>query len=219
MGGMGSGRRHNQGGKDTVNDRQNLDVRQLQRKGLLTDGQSFRWSWKYDGESAGSIQIRLKDDKLTLIYRHKRDEHNWQSVESPVRLEWTPCTYGGRRAWFICPAKGCTRRVALLYFGEEGLFACRHCQGLIYECQRENLDDRATRQADKIRAQLQWEPGFLNGHGMKPKGMHRSTAERLAFKHDVYVSTSVSVARILQLIEAGLGGILEDLDLFGKNEK
>jgi hypothetical protein len=136
-------------------------------------------------------------------------------MEYPVWLEWTGCTLGGRRVWFLCPAAGCGRRVAILYCG--GIFACRHCYRLAYACQRENTDDRATRRADKIRERLKWEPGILNGHGIKPKGMHWRTYQRLTIKHDAHVGISLNIMQQrMRMIEARLGGIDEDLNLFRK---
>lgn len=75
----------------------------------------------------------------------------------PVTLEWTSLHFGGRRAWFLCPARGCGRRVAVLYGGST--FACRYCHKLVYECQRETADDRAMRRADTIRRRLKWPRG------------------------------------------------------------
>jgi hypothetical protein len=69
----------------------------------------------------------------------------------------------GSRAWFICPAVGCGRRVAILYGGS--IFACRHCYQFAHASSREDAGDRATRRADKLRARLDWEPGILNGRG------------------------------------------------------
>ena len=43
MGGWGSGR--GQRGKDTTSDLRSLDVRRLQRDGLLTAGRTFSWRW------------------------------------------------------------------------------------------------------------------------------------------------------------------------------
>lgn len=45
---------------------------------------------------------------------------------------------------------------------------------------------------DKIREKLNWEPGFLNGNGCKPKGMHWKTFEHLQKEHDVYAKKSTS---------------------------
>ena len=54
-------------------------------------------------------------------------------------VEWTRCTFGGRRPWFIC---SCGKRVAKLYGG--GIFiGCRHCYNMIYECQRRGEKSRA----------------------------------------------------------------------------
>jgi hypothetical protein len=35
---------------------------------------------------------------------------------------------------------------------------------------------------------LQWEAGILNGNGIKPKGMHWATFERLQARHDALVN-------------------------------
>jgi hypothetical protein len=126
---------------------------------------------------------------VILNYR-SRSGGEWQPVEYPVYLEWTPCNFGGRRAWFVCPARGCGRRVAILYGGS--IFACRHCHRLAYPSQRETWDDRAARRADRIRARLGWERGILNAKGLKPKGMHWRTFERLEAEHDAFVDAAVA---------------------------
>lgn len=191
MGGMNSGRR-NQGGKRTTEDCRSLDVRQLQRDGLLTNENSFGWSWTRNGEKMASIQVKVKDNRVILDYRHQSNGSEWKNQNYPILLEWTPCNYGGLRAWFKCPASGCGRRVAKLHIGSAGIFACRHCYQLAYACQRENSDDRATRQVEKIRERLGWLPGILNGHGIKPKGMHWQTYHRLVFEHDTFVNVSLA---------------------------
>ena len=211
MGGIGSGRRH-QGGRGTTSDDRSLDVRRLHRDGLLAPGQTFGWNWTRDGETLASILIRTEADTLILSYRYKRAAGDWTPMEYAVPLDWTACTYGGSRPWFICPATGCGRRVAKLYLGGSGVFACRHCYRLAYDCQRETADDRATRRAETIRQRLGWEAGILNFPGRRPKGMHRRTFERLKGRHDAFVSASVAgMARRLRLVEKGLGGLLDDL--------
>lgn len=216
MGGMNSGRRH-QGGKDTTDGYRAVDVRRWQREGLLTPGRAFGWQWSRNGKKMASIQVRSEVDQVTLIYRHRSGGGEWQDEQYPVLMAWTPCNYGGKRAWFLCPAAGCGRRVAILYGGN--IFACRHCTRLAYRCQRENLHDRATRQADKIRDQLAWEPGILKGHGSKPRGMHGRTYQRLTIKHDALVDVSLGwMRRRMRMIDATLGGSGEDLNLFRKIE-
>ena len=111
-------------------------------------------------------------------------------------------TYGGTRVWWLCPT--CGRRVAILYIGKTP--ACRHCYCLAYRSERENTDGKATRQADKLRERLGWEPGILNGNGPKPKGMHWRTFERLQAKHDALVLLSFTE------MTAKLGRIQSRLD-------
>jgi hypothetical protein len=217
MGGMGSGRR-DQSGKETTDDCRSLDVRYLQRSGLLSAGRSSILNWTRNGKNEASIQVRMEADRVILDYRHQRYGSEWNSQNYPVRIEWTPCHYGGARAWFLCPANGCGRRVAKLHLNG-AIFACRHCYRLAYASQRENLDDRASRRADKIRDRLKWEPGILNGHGIKPKGMHSRTYQRLTIKHDAHVGISLNIMKQrMRLIEARLGGIDEDMNLFRKIE-
>ena len=202
MGGMGSGLRY-QGGKNTTSDMRALDIRRLQRDGLLTSGRAFNWQWTINGAKVADINIRTETDRVIVNYRSRRSGGEWQPMEYPVYLEWTGLHYGGRRAWFLCPARGCGRRVAILYGG--AIFACRHCHELVYASQRETDDDRAARRADTIRRRLEWEPGILNGEGWKPKGMHWRTFERLKAAHDAHVNLSlVGIARRFGLMNREL---------------
>lgn len=216
MGGFGSGR--GQGGKDTTSEMRALDVRRLQRDGLLTPGRSFNWQWSINGEKVADINIRTETDRVILNYRSRSSGGEWQPMEYPVTLEWTPCHLGGRRAWFHCPARGCGLRVAILFGGS--IFACRHCHRLAYASQRERADDRATRRADRLREKLKWEPGILNGDGDKPKGMHWRTFERLKSEHDAFANASwISMAERLGLMNRRLVGLgLEPLDDLGRND-
>lgn len=216
MGGWGSGRWHT--GKGLTGECHSLDVRQLQRDGLLTPGRAFGLNWTRNGETLASIQVWTAADRLTLSYRWRSGGADWRPVEYPVRLARTPCTYGGARPWFLCPAVGCGRRAALLYLGGSGIFACRRCYQLAYACQRQGADDRAIRRADKLRARLSWEPGILRGHGGKPKGMHWRTFDRLNAQHDAFVEVSLALmAARLRLLERlgvedrGLYDLLSDL--------
>jgi len=155
----------------------------------LIPEKSFLVSWKRDGQALASINVRTNSSSLTLNYRHRR-AGDWENKEYPVRLEWTNCAFGGRRAWFLFPAQGCGRRVAILYSGS--VFACRHCYQLAYASQRENEGDRAIRRADSIREQLGWITGIANPNGDKPKGMHWVTFERLTAKHDSHAWKAIA---------------------------
>ena len=211
MGVFGSGRGQN--GKGTTSEMRALDIRRLQRDGLLAPGRWFMWRWSRNGEDVASIRIRTETDRVILNYRSRSNGGDWQPMEYPVFLDWTSLHLGGRRAWFLCPGKGCGRRVAILYGGL--VFACRHCYKLAYQCQRESGDDRTMRRADTIRLRLGWGAGIANPEGGKPKGMHWRTFERLRAEYRTFADASWSaMAERLGLIDRRLAGLgLESLDV------
>lgn len=189
MGGLGSGNHWRYGSKSTTDDYRSIDVRRWEREGVLRPGYCGGWQWKRHGEVIASINMRTESGRVTLSYRHRSGGGEWKDEKYPVRIVRTPCHRGGSRAWFLCPALGCGRRVAILYGG--AIFACRHCYRLAYASSREDTGSRATRRADGLRERLGWEPGILNGDGGKPKGMHWRTFERLTAQHDVLVMRSM----------------------------
>jgi hypothetical protein len=187
MGGYNSGRH---GGKRTTDDMHPLDIRKINRAGCLKPWQSFGWQWSSNGKVVASINIRVLDDSVNLNYRTRDRGGEWQDMDYRVRIERTACHYGGQRVWWVCPAVGCGRRVAVLYGGK--VYACRHCHKLNYQSTRETPDDQATRRADKIRKRLGWEAGILNGNGIKPKGMHWTTFDRMERQHDAHVNAALA---------------------------
>lgn len=200
MGGYGSGRRPTRN-NGTVTDMRRLDVRKMKREGCLESGRSGGWQWRRGGEVVASVCYESLPGALRLFYTVRESGREPERLDYRVGLEWTPCTYGGARVWFRCPS--CDRRVAILYGGR--VFACRQCQRLAYDCQRERPDDRVTRQADKLRERLGWEPGVLNGAGRKPKWMRWRTYHRLEGRYDAKTS------RLLVLMRRRFGC---DLDPF-----
>ena len=213
MGGFGSGCW--QRGKRTTIDMRSLDIRRLQRDGLLTLGKSWTTQWQRNGEEVASIQIRMEVDRVILNYLSRSNGGKWQRMESPVTLQWTPCNLGGRRVWFRCPAQGCGQRVAILYGGT--IFACRHCHKLAYQCQRETNDDRVMRRAEAIRQRLGWGAGVANPEGEKPKGMHWRTFVRMKAEHDAFANASLAgISKRLQLMKQQLRKLgLDPLNGFG----
>jgi hypothetical protein len=180
VGGQRRGRRPS--GRNTTSGYNQLDVRRLQRDGLLKAGPSFVWQWSRAGKSIGSINVKTDSERVTLQYRNRPTaEDEWQSVECPVRLEWTECNYGGKRAWFLCPG-ACGRRVAILYYAQN--FACRKCHHLAYDSQHEDADRRAVRKAQTIRIKLGGSGSLSERFPWKPKGMHWQTYEDLFDRAD-----------------------------------
>ena len=156
-------------------------MRRWRRDDLLRAGCSFDWKWTLRDQTDISIGVRVGADKLNLACRRKLPSGEWHSESYDVRLAWTGCYLGGRRRWFLCPAAGCGRRVAILYNG--GIFACRHCCKLAYRCQGESTHDREVRSLNKIRTRLGWMPGIFNPSPGRPKRMHLRTYWRLLKRH------------------------------------
>ncbi len=151
MGGWGSGRwpRTRDGLFEQV---RRIDVRQLQREGVLRTGWTGAYSWTTDGKPSASVSLAFVDDVLLLGYEYRpRGAGEPITVERRVHIEWTPCNYGGRRSWFRCPA--CGHRMAHVFVADERI-ACRRCLNLRYASQTEGRVDRASRKARRIRARL-----------------------------------------------------------------
>jgi hypothetical protein len=210
MGGPGSGNRWRYGTRSTTDEMRSIDVRRWAREGMLQPGYRGGWRWSINGREIASIRMRAEADRVILTYRHRSGGGEWKDEEYPVFLARTACQLGGSRVWFLCPARGCGRRVAILYGGT--IFACRRCHQLAYDSTREDAGGRATRRADHIRMRLGWEAGILNGDGPKPKWMRWRTFDRLVERHDGYVHRSwVGMAvklRMTGLLER-LGGDFE----------
>ena len=171
MGGFGSTRWAWTSTKDTVESSRSLDINRLNRAGCLRPGHSGDWEWTRDGERVASVLFRREGDRLVLSYRVRSHGSDWQDVEQPARIVWTPCRFGGARPFFVCPGVvngiACGRWVAKLY--EAGTyFLCRHCYRLAYASQREDRYDRALRRANNIRVRLGGEPGTASVFPARP---------------------------------------------------
>ena len=173
MGGSGSGNFYRFDSKTLTEHCISIDVRQLNRKGRLAPGQRYSWKWT-DGNN---IMIETKSCAIELDYKISCDGEI-KKINYEVPLTWTSCNYGGKRPWFICPGKGCGRRVAKL-FSRHGYFLCRNCHDLGYLSQREGKDSRLLYKAQRIYRRL----GVNNRDDLystpKPKGMHQTTYDRL----------------------------------------
>jgi len=113
-----------------------LDIRRLHQEGVLARCGAASWQWTHNDQPYANLRIRPEADRVMLSYRHSSGGNDWQSKEYPVFLVQSHCHFGGARTWFLCPARGCGRRVAVLYGG--GIFACRHCHQLAYDSQPRN---------------------------------------------------------------------------------
>jgi hypothetical protein len=187
VGGVGSGSWYRFDKKATTEECHGVDFRYLHRNGLLRSGRPFSLRWSRAGRETGSIGGVAHDDRVNFLYRHRAGPGDeWDDVKETVPLDWTPCNFGGKRPWFLCPGmvgdKRCGRRVAVLY-GPGRYFLCRHCYDLRYESQREDKTQRALTRAQKIRKRLGGSANMTQPFPEKPKGMRWRTYERLFWEH------------------------------------
>jgi len=179
MGGSGSGRWFRHSTKRIVENSNTIDIRRLHRDGLLEPGNSLSMEWSFRGKPDGEITINVEHHRMRLVYYTKREDKEWEAVDQPVNITWTPCHYGGSRPWFFCPE--CDRRAAVIY-GAGKYFLCRHCHTLVYQSQNSNKADRLMATARKIRRRLGADERIREPIVFKPKNMHQKTFDSLRHK-------------------------------------
>ena len=190
MGGWGSGRRTNS--KAVTDDYCRIDVLWMQRQGNLRPNMGGTLTWSQRGEQIASIGYQSSGHSLQLKYKSRSRGEDWQPVDMTVHLSWSDCRFGGVRPYFTCPAIGCGKRVQHLYGGSP-YYVCRHCLNLAYQCQKEELLDRAARRAEKLRERLDFPFGILDGAPcIKPKGMHWKTYNRLCMQEAYFCQRALS---------------------------
>jgi hypothetical protein len=141
-------------------------------------------AWRRGEREVSSIGLVAEHGRVVLKYRRRRgglgDE--WEDVEQPVYLTWTPCNLGGKRPWFVCPGvvsgRYCDRRVAILYSAGR-YFLCRHCYDLTYRSKQASDRLGPLHKARRIRQRLGGSANLMEPFPERPKGMHRSTYHRL----------------------------------------
>jgi hypothetical protein len=194
--------------KLTTDDVKSLDIRLLHRKGALEHRGIATLSWSNgDGDTVGSMQVEVTVNTLVLRYNYRDRGGLWEQIREIVRMDRTPCNYGGCRVWVRCP--GCTKRVAILY-GAGLRFLCRHCYQLPYATQ--NVDDmfRIARKVHKIRRRLSAPADMSEPIVFKSKGMHWRTFERLrwqeAMAQEAYLNVFAAALRSLGIRPRTISG-------------
>lgn len=129
-----------------------ISIRQLKRDGCLsrmfTSGE-LSWSNNF-GKKLVNVGYQIS---IIGVRSYMRLQYNFKigttgeagDLDYEIRLVSTPCNFGGRRWWFICPlitdGMACNRRVGVLYLGDK-YFGCRHCYDLTYKsCQQSHKFD------------------------------------------------------------------------------
>jgi hypothetical protein len=168
----------------TVEEALKLDVSVLRRYGALRRVAGWM-RWERKGETAAAVEFYIQRDptrrpELVLVFHVKRGSDRPYLAKQTFPLVSTSPNYGGTRWWFRCV---CGRRVAKLYLPPGSTeFLCRHCHEVVYSSQREGKRDRLLRRARKLERRLTTRP---DGSLARPRGMHRSTFERIADEIEV----------------------------------
>lgn len=171
MGGFGSGNRMQSRSRPLCEQMRRIDVRYMQNTRLLMAGTHGTLRWRWGDEPSGSVQYKMHESAMELIYRFRRDDEDWQDARERITLEKRPQPFGGERTYFLCPR--CNRRCMVLYGGLR--FLCRKCHGAGYMSQSEDAIDRLRRKAEKLRTRLGDSQGIDWPLPDKPKGMHWRT--------------------------------------------
>jgi hypothetical protein len=182
MGGIGSGNLWRYGTRDTCEASLRIDIRYMRSKGMLTPGRQGTLSWSRGGESISSINYKCYETTLELDYRTRPAGGDWTPVNEHISIERTVQPFGGTRRYFRCSR--CFGRCLVLYGGS--YFRCRKCQNLAYASQNQDLRDRASAKARKIRERLGDDGCFDDPFPAKPKGMHWRTYDKLERQCEIY---------------------------------
>jgi hypothetical protein len=201
MGGFGSGRT---GGMPTVEatDSLTLDVnrvmhlvkRALRAEGLRsvpagrwleTQPIVFCWTRRDEAEPWAVVEVSLRIGAEWGEARLRYDVDHFSYPTGPrdlaVELYTTPCRFGGRRWWWLCPATG--RRVAKLYLPNGGTRFLSRGPGayrLAYQSQRDDWIGNAHARATRIHRRLGGPYGHVSSAPPpRPKRMRRATYDRL----------------------------------------
>ena len=179
LGGFGSGKYDRYGRKRACEEVKFIDIRELKRKTYLGKEGYIYLSWSFGGKPSGDISMKILEDRVNFLYSIINNRSGKkQKLNYWTNLDYTPCNYGGRRVWFLCPI--CYRRRALLYCGQDGYFKCRNCANLNYRSSQKEKDliYRIDNKIESIRKKLGipecniWD---VLERADKPKYMHYDT--------------------------------------------
>ncbi len=139
--------------KSRVDEVRSIDILDLQRKGVFSKGSSWSWtsSWSRNGEVVAFISYRVEAGEngpsgLRFMYSiGEKDTGEKKDYDYVISVVATPCNFGGKRWWYMCPlvvnGRSCRRRCRIVYMppGAE-YFGCRECHRLTYESRQRHRE-------------------------------------------------------------------------------
>lgn len=176
MGGIGSGRRIQ---NPSITQFLQLDVRRLERLGVLRIGAANSLQWTKDGTVKMRASVFSRASGLTIRCKLFTICAEGTDATYYVIIVKTPCNFGGSRSWLVCPE--CSRRAAILYCGDKRL-TCRACRRPTYPIQTVAPMGRALARAQKLRTKLGGSVDLDMPFPERPKGMHSFTYTKLAIR-------------------------------------
>jgi hypothetical protein len=134
-------------GKSEADSLKKVETSFLRKHGYFCGWKSGTITWTHgwsDEKSSVGIEVcTMNDENYLRIHYTQTDHYSEEKKDFDYRipLTSTPCWFGGKRYWFICPwyknGVYCGKRVGVLY-KDGDYFACRHCYDLTYESRKEN---------------------------------------------------------------------------------
>ncbi len=136
--------------KTTAESSHALSIFWLKKQGFLDSSYKSGFiTWTYGlSENKSSVGFSIVKDSwdiaeentyIELKYTHTdRWTEEKSDMDVKITLTATPCSYGGKRYWFVCPltknGRYCGRRVGVIYVIGKW-FGCRHCGEIAYQSQ------------------------------------------------------------------------------------
>lgn len=131
--------------KSSVDDYRQFPISFLKKHGYLNSWVSFMrgsiyWKrWENPNGNIGFTVEKNDDDMIGTVQVHftQTDRESWEKndFDYTIRIEATPCHYGGLRWWFLDPCSHENIRCGVLYFQSNGYFAGRKKLNLSYDSQ------------------------------------------------------------------------------------
>ena len=147
----GRGVRHR---KNRVDEVRSVDILELQNSDAFDKKVPWNWrrlSWFRNDKVVASISYRVEfgnDTPTALRFIYTVTDNlscERREYDYIVPVVSTPCHYGGKRWWFICPrvidGRSCQKRCRIIYLPPTSeYFGCRECSQLTYESRQKHRD-------------------------------------------------------------------------------